>query len=220
VRQSFDGLLTPIVSRTLSLAGPVQTSQATASATRLILAIQLPMLVALVAIGGPLLAWFGPEFTTVLTALLILALAETIQSAMGVGELILLYRRPLLNLWITAASAAACLASALVLIGPLGLDGAASATLIAAMVGALVRRILLRTRFDVDIPIAHSAGPIAAGIAGTATAVLTLFLARAWPATASAAMAAAAGLAVYIIWLKYWKYRTGQHLGLTHLQLD
>ena len=90
----------------------------------------------------------------------------------------------------------------------------------AASVGAIVRRILLRTGFDVDIPIADSAGPISAALAATAMAVLILFLARAWPPATSAAAAMAAGLAVYIIWLKYWKFRTGQHLGLTHLQLD
>jgi O-antigen/teichoic acid export membrane protein len=220
VRQSFDGMLTPILARTLAARGPAETGQAAASATRLILAIQLPMLIALVAIGEPLLAWFGPEFRTVLAALLILALAETIQSAMGIGDLILLYRRPLLNLWVTGASAAACLASAWWLIGPLGLDGAAMSVLIAALVGALVRRILLRARFHVAIPIAYSAGPIASGVAGIAVAAATLLLARPWPPVAAAALATVAGLVVYALGLKYWMSRTGKHLGLSHLQLD
>ena len=45
VRQSFDGLLTPIVARTLAAAGPARTGEAIASASRLILAIQLAILV-------------------------------------------------------------------------------------------------------------------------------------------------------------------------------
>ncbi len=73
VRQSFDGLLTPIIARTLAARGAAETGRAVASAARLILAIQLPILVALATIGLPLLAWFGPEFAIGYWALLLLA---------------------------------------------------------------------------------------------------------------------------------------------------
>jgi O-antigen/teichoic acid export membrane protein len=131
VRQSFDGLLTPIVSRTLSLAGPVRTGQATASATRLILAIQLPLLVGLVAIGRPLLHWIGPEFAAGYLAMLLLAAAETIQGAWGVSDLILLYRRPAYILWLTAIGAAVNVAACVALVPRFGVEGAAAAALIA-----------------------------------------------------------------------------------------
>ena len=119
VRQSFDGLLTPIVSRTLSIAGPVVTGLATASASRLILAIQLPMLIGLVAIGEPLLRWIGPEFAAGYWAMLLLAAAEGIQGAFGVSDLILLYRRPAFILWITAIGAAVNVAAGWPLIAAL-----------------------------------------------------------------------------------------------------
>ena len=42
VRQAFDGILTPIIARTLSHAGQVETGAASAAATRMILTAQLP----------------------------------------------------------------------------------------------------------------------------------------------------------------------------------
>src|SRR6185436_4315342 len=94
VRQSFDGLLNPIVARTLALRGPAETAAGTASVARLILALQLPLLLALALVGFPLLAAFGPDFAAGYWALMLLASAETIQGAFGVSDLIILYRRP------------------------------------------------------------------------------------------------------------------------------
>ena len=62
VRQSFDGLLNPIIARTLAQKGAALTGLATASATRMILAIQLPLLLALLFGGEALLETFGPGF--------------------------------------------------------------------------------------------------------------------------------------------------------------
>src|SRR4051812_21661582 len=59
VRQSFDGLLIPLVARTLGARGSRGSGEALASATRLILVLQLPLLVAILAAGRPALAWLG-----------------------------------------------------------------------------------------------------------------------------------------------------------------
>jgi len=171
VRQSFDGLLTPIVSRTLSLAGAARTGQATASATRLILAIQLPMLIGLVAIGEPLLAWIGPEFAAGYYAMLLLAAAECIQGAYGVSDLILLYRRPSLILWLTAIAAAANIAAGLALIPHFGMEGAAAAALIAYIAANLARRLFLARGFAIHVPLGYASAPLLAGAAGGAVAV-------------------------------------------------
>jgi O-antigen/teichoic acid export membrane protein len=170
VRQSFDGLLTPIVSRTLSLAGAVRTGQATASATRLILAIQLPMLIALVALGRPLLRWIGPEFAAGYVAMLLLAAAEAIQGAFGVSDLILLYRRPAYILWLTAIGAAVNVAAGIALIPHFGVEGAAAAALIAYIAANLARRIFLARGFGIHVPIAYAGAPLLAGAAGAAAA--------------------------------------------------
>ena len=77
-------------------------ARATASASRLILAIQLPILIALFVLGLPLLHWIGPEFAAGYWAMLMLAAAESIQGAFGVSDLIFLYRRPAALLWVTA----------------------------------------------------------------------------------------------------------------------
>jgi O-antigen/teichoic acid export membrane protein len=171
VRQSFDGLLTPIVSRTLSLAGPARTGQATASATRLILAIQLPMLVGLVAIGEPLLRWIGPEFAAGYLAMLLLAAAECIQGAYGVSDLILLYRRPAFIVWLTAIGAAVNVAAGLVLIPRFGVEGAAAAALLAYIAANLARRLFLARGFAIHVPLGFASAPLLAGAAGMAVAL-------------------------------------------------
>jgi O-antigen/teichoic acid export membrane protein len=208
VRQSFDGLLTPIVARTLAANGPAQTGQAVASAARLILAIQLPMVIALAAIGLPLLAWFGPEFAAGYWALVALALAETIQGAFGIGDLILLYRRPWLVLRITLVTTLVSLGAGLALIPWLGIDGAALAVLAAMIAGALIRRLSLRSRFAVRVPLSHSAGPVVAG-AVAAGAVLALHALGVHDG-----IALVAALLSYVAVLKLWLVATSESLAL------
>ena len=170
VRQSFDGLLTPIVSRTLSLAGAARTGQATASATRLILAIQLPLLIALVALGRPLLGWIGPDFAAAYVAMLLLAAAESIQGAFGVSDLILLYRRPVYILWLTAIGAVVNVVACLALVPRFGVEGAAAAALIAYVAANFARRVFLARGFAIHVPLAYAGAPVVAGAAGAAAA--------------------------------------------------
>jgi len=209
VRQSFDGLLNPIIARTLALKGPTQTGLATASAARLILAVQLPILIALAFGGVPLLAWFGPAFVTGYWALLLLAAAETIQGAFGVSDLILLYRRPRAQLAITATNIAINLIAGLLLIGPLGVTGAGLSVLIGVAAGALIRRLSLRAYFGVKVPLRYSAGPIVAA---------SLALAAAFGVQALVGEAPlyllAAGLVTYAAALKAWLHATGDTLAL------
>jgi O-antigen/teichoic acid export membrane protein len=218
VRQSFDGLLTPIVSRTLSIAGPVRTGLATASATRLILAIQLPMLIGLVAIGEPLLRWIGPEFAAGYWALLLLAAAEAIQGAFGVSDLILLYRRPAFILSITAIGAAVNIAAGWPLIAYLGVTGAALAALLAYVAAALARRALLRAGFGISVPLRHAAAPLAGAAAGLAAALGLLALPLADPLRFG--LAFAAGLLVYWVALRLALRLMGESLKLDHFVLE
>jgi O-antigen/teichoic acid export membrane protein len=212
VRQSLDGLLTPILARTLTARGAQQTGAATAAAGRLILAIQLPMVIGLATIGAPLLAWFGPEFAAGYWVLVILAAAETMQGAFGVGEIILLYRRPVLTLWITAASAAVNLAAAWLLIDRFGLDGAALAVLVAVGAGTVIRRTVLRAQFGIVVPLSYTAGPFAAALAGAGAAAGVLELAPGLHVVALVAAFAAYGAA-----LKLWLAVSGDRLSLDHL---
>jgi O-antigen/teichoic acid export membrane protein len=211
VRQSFDGLLTPIVSRTLSLAGPVQTGQATASATRLILAIQLPLLIGLVAMGRPLLHWIGPEFAAGYLAMLLLAAAESIQGAYGVSDLILLYRRPAYILWLTATGAAVNIAAGLLLIPRFGVEGAAAAALLAYVAANIARRLFLARGFAIEVPLGYASAPLLAGAAGIAVAIALAGM---------PGLAFIAGLAAYAVTLGTALRLGGASLAMTHFVID
>jgi len=205
VRQSFDALLVPAVARTIAVRGAGGTGEALASATRLILVIQLPILIALVAIGAPLMSWLGPGFSAGYWALLILGTAEVLQSALSIGDLVFVYLRPRIGLYLTLVSIAAGVASALLLIPEFGITGAAFALFAAYSLRSVLRSIVLRARFGVAVPRAHLAGPLLAAMSAIAAA----FLVR------NDALALVAGLGAYALILLVWLKATRQSLSLT-----
>ena len=214
VRQSFDGLLAPMVAKTLQTSGLEATGRAVASAARLILALQIPMLIALVAIGQPLLHWLGPEFSAGWLAAVLLACAEAVQGAFGIGELLFIYRRPRLGLGIMAATALLGLAAGLAFTLAWGLDGAAAAVLVTYAVRAWTRRLALKAGLGVGVALLHSSGPILAGLAGGAAAAIVVGFegGAGWP------LALAAGLLVYLVLLLGWMRVSGQTLALQHFR--
>jgi len=214
-RQAFDSLLTPIVAKTLSADGPASTSTAISSASRMILAIQLAMVLALLAVGEPVLGWFGAEFAPGYAALLILGLAETIQGAFSVSDLLLLYLRARLALVVICTMIAVQLLTAVPLVDAFGIAGAALSVLAAITAGALLRRFLLRSQLGLSPPLLHSAGPLLAAFAATAVALAvhrTVAL-DASPLVHLTALAAV--LAVYAAGLLAWQRATGESLRLT-----
>jgi O-antigen/teichoic acid export membrane protein len=212
VRQSFDGLLIPLVARTLAARGSRGSGAALASATRLILAVQLPLLVALYAAGGTLLSWLGKGFGAGYWPVLALAAAETLQAAFSIGDLVFVYLRPRLGLWLTLGSIGVGIAAALLLIPKWGVSGAALSVLAAYAVRALCRSAVLRGRFHLDVPHTHHAGPFVAAAAGVAAAAAARALAD--PGFADA-LALAAGLAAYGAILLLWLRGRGESLSLT-----
>jgi len=218
VRQSFDGLLNPIIARTLAISGPAETAAGAASAARLILALQLPILLVLVVAGEPLLGWFGAEFVAGYWALLLLAVAETIQGTFGVSELIILYRKPLAQLAIASSVIVVNAAAGVLLIGPLGVSGAGLSVLIGVAAGAMIRRASLRIHFGFGVPLHHSAGPIgAAALAGAAAFALPAWLgAGSLPVLDALRLAAALGS--YVLLLKLWLTVTGETMSLVNLR--
>lgn len=216
VRQSFDGLLVPLVARTIGVKGAQAAGRSLTSAARLLIAIQIPILAALVAFGEPLLHAFGPGFEEGYLALVLLAGAEVMQASLGLGDLLLVYLAPQAGLGMAAASFAAGLAAAAVLTPLYGLAGAAGAMLLAAMLQSVVRRLLLRRRFGHRPPRAFAAAPLAAGLAGLA--VMLVARGPAHPAfVVRDALALAAGLAVYAAVLAAWLRATGERLRITGL---
>jgi O-antigen/teichoic acid export membrane protein len=214
VRQSFDGLLIPLVARTLSARGSKGSGEALASATRLILVIQLPIILALFAAGRPLLGLFGPGFEAAYWPLLALAAAEAIQAAFSIGDLVFVYLRPQLGLWLTLASIAIGIVAALLLIQPLGLAGAALSVLAAYSVRAAMRSVVLRARFHLDVPHSHHAGPFVAAALGAAAAALAMRLTPLRLALPLDPLPLLAGLAGYALALAGWMALRKQSLSL------
>jgi O-antigen/teichoic acid export membrane protein len=216
VRQSFDGLLVPLVARTLARDGAATTGRSLASAGRLLLAIQLPVLAALIAFGAPLLRLFGPGIEAAATALALLAAAEVVAASLGLGDLLLVYLAAGAGLRMAALTFACGLACVAVLTPLYGLDGAAGAMLLATLLQALIRRHYLWRRFEHRVPVLFSAGPVVAA----AVAVATMLAVRG-PADASFAwrdlLALAAGLAIYAGLLAAWLRASGERLRITGL---
>ena len=214
-RQAFDSLLTPIVAKTLSADGAESTAAAIASATRMILAIQLALVLALITLGRPMLDWFGAEFIAAHVALLLLAAAETIQGAFSVSDLLLLYLRARLALVVTLAMIAVHLVTAPLLILAWGIDGAAASLLLATVGGALLRRWLLRAKFGLAPPLLHSLGPLLAAAVAAVAAIVANRSIEIHAAPALHLGALAAVLAIYWLALALWQRASGESLRLT-----
>jgi O-antigen/teichoic acid export membrane protein len=214
VRQSFDGLLIPAVARTLAIRGSRETGEALASATRLILVLQLPILVGLVAAGAALMEALGHGFAAGHWALLALAAAEVIQAAFSIGDLVFVYLKPRVGLQVTLAGTGIGIVAALFLIPPLGIAGAGLAVLISYAFRAWLRVRELSTRFDVRVPRGRHAWPILAAGAGCGAALLINHM-TGLPPHRLDAFALGGGLTVYAAGIAIWLRAKGERLSLS-----
>jgi O-antigen/teichoic acid export membrane protein len=210
VRQSFDGLLIPLLARSLAIRGSGASSDALISATRLILILQLPYLLALVVVGRPLLAWMGPGFTAAYMATALLAIAETLQSSFSIGDLVFVYLRPGLGLKLTLISIAIGIAGGLLLIPRFGIGGAAMSVLVAHGLRAAWRSALLRSRFGFSAGLTHTLTPVAAAAVAAALGA----------AIGSPPLALAASLAAYGTGILVWAKAGDHSLGLAGFHGD
>ncbi len=202
VRQSFDGILTPLVARTMRADGDVRTGAAAAAATRVILTIQLALVLLMAAAGGPLLGLFGHTYAGALAALVALNLAETITGAFGVSEMILYYRRPARALQVNLAMIAVPVVLTPLLTPRMGVLGAALAMLAAALVAAWLRRHWLKP-LGVLNPRLHAAAPVLAALAG-AGGGLAVAMVLPGPSPLALIGPALAALAIYGIGIRMW----------------
>ncbi|QNA85244.1 oligosaccharide flippase family protein [Sphingomonas sp. So64.6b] len=213
-RQAFDSMLVPMVARTLSISGNKATVDALATAARVILAVQLAFLVAIVAAGGPMLELFGHGFSAGYTALILLTLAEAAQGTFGLGDFLFVYLRPKTGLLIMLASFVACVAAAIDFTPRWGIAGAAGAVLLATMVQAGLRRLVLRVQLRVRPPLAPLWPPLLAGAAGLGVAIMVPGGTGAGFAPATfVALAAALGTYGAVLWLSL--RLSGQRLAIS-----
>ncbi len=204
IRQSFDGMLIPLTSRTLADTGPRETRLMLARLGRLILSVELPAVLLFFGAGAELLALFGPVFAAGYWALCLLGVAETVQGAFGVGDLLLVFRRPAVGAVITAGSSLVG-AFAIALLAPRWwLGGAGGAMLLAYTVRAVARRYAIRRLFALAPPIWPFAWPLALAALG-AVVTWTILLLR---ISGSSTLATALGLAAYAAGMALWHLRT------------
>ncbi|GAC1612773.1 MAG: hypothetical protein NVS3B27_07450 [Novosphingobium sp.] len=218
VRQAFDGILTPIIARTLSHAGHVETGAATAAATRMILTAQLAVVLLMVAAGEPLLALFGARYTGGYVALIALSLAETLNGAFGVGEMIIYYLRPARALAINSAMIAVTVIVIPPLASRLGINAAALAVLIAALVAVWLRWSWLAD-FGIRHHSLHAAPPIVAAVIGTIVGWGLHAGLNGLPTAATASLPALAALASYALIIGIWVRRRPDALSLARFRV-
>ena len=217
VRQSFDGLLVPLVARTLAERGPAATAGAIAAAVRFLVAVQMPFLLAIVAFGQPLLGAFGPGFERGYAALVLLAAAEALQGSLGLGDLLFVYLLPSAGLRMAGIAFVAGLALVLLLTPPLGIAGAAAAMLVATLLQAMLRRRTLSAQLAHRVPVAFGAPPMLAGLVALAgTLALRGPSAANRFGTADAAVLAA-GVGLYALLLAAWMRWSGERLSMAGL---
>ena len=211
-KQSFDSMLIPLVSRTVARFGPGPAAGCIATASRFVLLVQLPVVILLAALGFPLLRLAGDDFIAGFGALLLLALAETVQGAFALGELLLVYNRPRTAMALTLVSLALGAAGAVLLAPWYGLSGIAAAVLASYAVRGLLRRFVLGRAFAMRVPFRLWAAPVAAGTAGLAAAFLASRAVSGAGEPTAAAAAALAGLAAYALAVAAWLTLSGATL--------
>lgn len=209
VRQAFDGILTPLTARTMKTDGDVTTGEATAAATRVILTIQLGLVLLMAAAGDALLDLFGAHYATGYAALLAMVLAETINGAFGVSELILYYRRPALALKVNLILIAIAAAGIPLLTPEFGILGASLAMLLAALVAALLRRYWLvglgvrRHPLHAVVPVLAAGAAVVFGAYGGWVARMSVM--QGAPAGVASAISPLLALVIYVLLIMGWR---------------
>jgi len=224
VRQAFDGILTPLTARTMKTDGDVTTGEATAAATRVILTIQLGLVLLMAAAGDALLDLFGAHYATGYAALLAMVLAETINGAFGVSELILYYRRPALALKVNLILIAIATAGIPLLTPKYGILGAPMAMLLAAVVAALLRRYWL-VGLGVRRHPLHAAVPALAGGAAVVFGayggwIMRMSVLQAAPASVASAISPLMALMIYVLLILGWRKLRPGVLSLSRYRIS
>jgi O-antigen/teichoic acid export membrane protein len=184
----------------------------------MILTAQLAVVLLMVAAGEPLLALFGARYTGGYVALIALSLAETLNGAFGVGEMIIYYLRPARALAINSAMIAVTVIVIPPLASRLGINAAALAVLIAALVAVWLRWSWLAD-FGIRHHSLHAAPPIVAAVIATIVGWGLHAGLNGLPTAATASLPALAALASYALIIGVWVRRRPDALSLARFRV-
>lgn len=152
VRSSFDPILPPMLASALVRGERALAAAHVRQVGFWVLAFQLPIVLALGLPGEGVLGLFGPAFAVGGTVLALLLVTELAAASASLSEMALIYARPRANLAISAAGIAVQAGLCLLLVPPLGAEGAALGLLLSLLLVALVKQRVLA--HDLGAPVA------------------------------------------------------------------
>jgi O-antigen/teichoic acid export membrane protein len=166
VNQAFSPIFTPVVAAQIG-RGDIREAEVTYGyLARWMLAILLPSVAVLALSGDAIMSIFGPGFDAGGVWVAVIGAACALNAFVGLGELILMVKRPSLNLMNSAVAIAATIALNTVLIPTYGPLGAAIGMLVPYALQGVLRGVEMTWLFGWRWPFAALTKPwIAAGVA-------------------------------------------------------
>ncbi len=150
-RHVFDPILQPVISQAMDKVGNEGAGQQIRQVCRWIFSV-LTLLLALMAFyGGPLLSGIGEGFAAGALALTVVLAAETLEGALASAELPFVFRKPILNLKLSATGFAFHLVGLTFLIPILGIMGAAVSFFIAIFILNVLRLVSIKKNFNITL---------------------------------------------------------------------
>lgn len=200
VNQAFTPIFTPVVAEQMG-RGQIREAEVTYGyLARWMLAILLPAVAVLGLSGEAIMSIFGPGFAAGGAWVAVLGAACALNAFVGLGELILMVKRPALNLLNSSIAIAATIALNMLLIPLLGPLGAAIGMLAPYALQGALRAVEITWLFEWRWPIRALTKPwIAASLAIVPALAVRL------GATSSMAGQLAAGIVYLLAYLAAWR---------------
>lgn len=166
-RHVFDPILSPVVAQTLNQRGSADAGAQLSQVCRWILTLLCLQLALMAFYAAPLLSLIGEGFAVGALALVIVLAAEALEGSFASAELPFVFKKPRLNLALTATGFSLHVAGCLIFIEVLdmGMVGAAVSFLTAITVLNAMRLIAIKQKFDIKLAEAAYLKPIVAGTA-------------------------------------------------------
>jgi len=170
-RHVFDPILSPVINQTLSQRGAADAGQQLSQVCRWILTLLALQLAIMAFYAGPLLGLIGEGFAVGALAMVIVLSAEALEGSLASAELPFVFKKPILNLGLTATAFGLHVVGLSYLAPRFGMVGAASSFFIALLCLNTLRLIFIKKEFDISLLAWRYLKPL---IAGT-LAYLTLY---------------------------------------------
>lgn len=170
-RHIFDPILQPVLAQTLDQRGNEGAGQQLRQVCRWIFSLLALLLAIMAFYGGSLLSLVGEGFAIGALALTIVLAAEALEGTFASAELPFVFKRPFLNLSLSATAFAAHLTGLWFLIPKFGIVGAALSFLIAVVILNSMRLVAIKKKFNITLLSPGYMKPAAAG----ALSYLTLY---------------------------------------------